>query len=178
MISAQSMHNVELAFQTAMRANLIRDSGDICDITSIEVGQTSKHSGCKPLLITISSFVFRLIVIFRIFDNPATRAYYLRVDGSQTLDDVFAEVANMCGGALNRSLAVNFRHLAMSTPCPLDSQCMAYLDDLRPQRVASYGISINDSVKLQATLCLCCSAPVEVADSAAIAEVGGELEMF
>ena len=173
------MHNVELAFHKAIRTNLVRDVGDICEIVAVQSGQGDKGTGHKLLLITISSFVFRLLVIFRISDNPATRAYYLRGDGAQGLDDVFAEVANMCGGMLNRQLASNFEHLAMSTPCTLSSQCMTFLDELRPQYVARVGVTINDSVQLQATLCMCCSRPIEVAAATAADEAEcGELELF
>jgi len=174
------MHNVELAFHTAIRKNLVRDAADSCEIVPVESDPSGKNAGHKLLLITISSFVFRLIVIFRIIDNPVTREYYLRVDAAQGLDEVFAEVANMCGGMLNRELSVNFPHLAMSTPYTLNGECLAFLGELRPQHVARFGITINDSVQLQATLCMCCSRPVEVAAATATADEAdcGELELF
>jgi hypothetical protein len=182
MISAHSMENVELAFHKAIRGNLVRDTGDGCEIAAVQSGPVGKDFAHKLLLITISSFVFRLIVIFRIIDNPATRAYYLRADRAQTLDEVFAEVANLCSGALNRELSVNFPHLAMSTPYTLSDECLAFLGELRPQHVARFGITINGSVQLQATLCMCCSRPVEVAAASAAADEAdariGELELF
>ncbi len=181
MISTQSMHNVEVAFHDAIRANLIREPGDTCEILSLEATDAGKDVGHKLLLITISSFVFRLIVIFRIVDNPATRAYYLRADAAQTLDQVFAELANMCGGSLNRALSTQFHHLAMSTPCTVNSQCAAFLADLRPQHVTRLKITINESVQLQVALCMCCSRPVEVAAATAATDGDtaiGELELF
>jgi len=181
-ISAQSMLNVEVAFHKAIRANLVREESDFCTIAPIEPDAPGTLQGHKLLLITISSFVFRVIVIFRIIDNPVTRAYYLTVNSPQTLDEVFAEVANMCGGRLNRELSVQFAHLAMSTPYALNSECMAFLDGLRPEYVARYGVTINDSVQLQATLCMCCSRPIEIAASTAAADEvdagAGELELF
>ena len=68
----------------------------------------------------------------------------------------------------------------MSTPCTLSSQCMTFLDELRPQLVARFGVTINDTVHLQATLLMCCSRPVEVAAGTAAAEEAncGELELF
>jgi hypothetical protein len=175
------MHNVELAFHKAIRGNLLREAGDSCEIGADPSGSAGQYSQAKLLLITISSFVFRLIVIFRIIDNPATRAYYLRVAAAQDLDEVFAEVANMCGGTLNRELSVQFAHLAMSTPYTLSGECMSFLSELRPQHVVRYGITINDSVQLQATLCMCCSRPIEVAAATAAADeidCVGELELF
>jgi len=181
-ISTHSLHNVELAFHKAIKANLVRETGDGCEIAAVEGAPVGKDSAHKVLLITISSFVFRLIVIFRIIDNPATRAYYLRADRTQTLDEVFAEVANLCSGALNRELSVNFPHLAMSTPNTLSDECLAFLGELRPQHIARFGITINESVQLQATLCMCCSRPVEVAEATAATDEAvcgnGELELF
>jgi len=180
-ISARSMQNLESAFHKAIKANLLREDDDSCEIASIESGSPDQYSERQLLLITISSFVFRLIVIFRIIDNPVTRAYYMRVNTTQQLDEVFAEVANMCGGSLSRELSYQFSHLAMSTPCVLNSQCMEFLDDLRPEYVARYGVTINDSVQLQATLCMCCSRPIEVAAPTGTDEAdtgAGELEFF
>jgi hypothetical protein len=180
-ITEQSQRNIEIAFHKAIRANLVREAGDICDITPVERGKLCEYPGDKLLLITLSSFVFRLMMIFRIVETPAIRAYYVPAAATQSLDEVFAEMANMCGGALNRELSDNFPHLAMSTPYTVSSQCIAFLSELKPQYVSSYLITINDAVQLQATLCLCCSAPIEVAVSGAATEVGdnsGEIELF
>jgi hypothetical protein len=183
MISEESMRNIDTAFHKVVRASLVRDAGDVCEIVTAERGVVGSYAGDKMLLITIASFVFRLIIIFRIAENPATRAYYVRGEGDQTLDEVFAETANMCVGALNRELSVNFPHLAMSTPHILSSKCIAFLGELKPQYISSHLITINDAVKLQATLCMCCSAPVEVAGRVAGNESEdesrvSELELF
>jgi hypothetical protein len=180
-ISAQSKQNIELAFLNAIRANLVREAGDVCDIAPAAIGKVGEHAAEKLLIVTLSSFVFRLLMIFRIAEAHAAAAYYIRVGSAQTLEEGFAEVANMCGGALNRELSANFPHLAMSTPSTVSAPCIAFLSELKPQYVASYQITINDAVKLQATLCLCCSAPIEIAAGAAVSEdehTVGELELF
>lgn len=183
MISEQSRRNLELAFHQALRVNLVRGTGDDCDIVPVDCERLGDHPGDKRLFLTLSSFVFRLLVIFRIVQTPATVAYYApgAAAQSQALDEVFAEVANMCGGALSRQLSGSFPHLAMSTPHAVSGRCMAFLGDLKPQYLASYLVSINHTVQIQATLCLCCSAPIEVALSAAATEAEqnvGELEFF
>jgi hypothetical protein len=183
-ITAQSKQNVEIAFHKAVRANLTREAGDVCDISPTAIGEIDEigdYSTEKLFFITLSSFVFRLVMIFRIAETQATLDYYIRVATAQTLEEVFAEVANMCGGMLNRELSASFPHLAMSTPCTVSGQCITMLDELKPQYVASYQITINDAVKIQSTLCLCCSTPVEFAASAAALEgedTVGELELF
>jgi hypothetical protein len=56
---------------------------------------------------------------------------------------------------------------------------VAFLGELQPHYQSSSAITINDTVRLQATLCMCCSAPVDFVASAPIAEpTAGELEMF
>ncbi len=181
MITEQSQRNLESAFHKAVRANLVREPSDVCDIVPAVIGPVSDRSAEKLLLITLSTFVFRLVMIFRIPETQATVDYYTQVGTAQTLEDVFAEVANMCGGTLSRALSMSFPHLAMSTPRSVSSQCIAFVSEMKPQYVASYRITINEAVQLQATLCLCGSAPVDVADSAVSAdedEAVGELEMF
>ena len=131
------------------------------------------------LVVTISSFVFRLLTLFQVGADAATRAYYVN-GAQQSLDEAFREFANMCCGALNRELSEQIPHLAMSIPYTLSSQCLAFLGDLRPSFLSSSAVTINDSVRLQVTLCMCCSAAVDfVASAAPVAETtAGELEMF
>jgi hypothetical protein len=180
-MSIQTKQNIEHAFHRAARAGLLRAPGDVCNIEPLERGKLGEQPAGNLLVITISSFVFRLLTIFRIAENPVNRAYYVRGSADRTLDEAFSEVANMCCGALNRELSGSFAHLAMSIPYALSGQCIAFLGELKPQYSPSYAITINDSVRLQVTLCMCCSAPVDVAASTAavaVAENGGELELF
>lgn len=131
------------------------------------------------LVVTISSFVFRLLTLFQVGADPATHAYYVST-AQQSLDEAFREFANMCCGAFNRELSEQIPHLAMSIPYTLSSQCLAFLGELRPSFLSSTAVTINDSVRLQVTLCMCCSAAVDFVASAApvVETTAGELEMF
>jgi hypothetical protein len=180
-ISNASHENIERAFYRAIRGNFLVDAGDDCRIELDAEEPDPRVTGQKVLVITLSSFVFRLLVIFRMVEDSPTRDYYLPKACVQTLDDILAEATNMCSGALSRELALNFPHLAMSTPSPLDCRCIGLLRELKPQRLASYRIIIKDSVTLGATLCLCCSAPIEVAsaaESSDLTQEQGALELF
>ena len=179
MLSEQSKLSIAAAFQRAAGAGLVRAPGDSCTIVPAQ----DRHVGAQPgenlLLITISSFVFRLLTIFHVADNPAARAYFVGGAAGQSLDEGFAEVANLCCGALNRELARHFSHLAMSIPYSLSRHCSAFLETLQPQYLSSYAVTINDSVQLQVTLCMCCQAPVDIAASTTgVEHAGGELEIF
>ncbi len=178
MLSEQTKQNIEQAFHRSLRASLMRSPDDVCAIAPATGPGPGGQPGQTLLVVTISSFVFRLLTLFQVGADPATREYYGNTTG-QSLDEAFREVANMCCGALNRELARQIPHLAMSIPYTLSSQCMAYLGELQPQFVSSSAVSINDSVQLHVTLCMCCSAAVDFVANTPVAEsTAGELEMF
>ncbi len=209
LLSEQTKQNIEQAFHRSLRASLTRTPEDVCAIVPAPTPGLSAQPlpGAKPalagqrgparqsspagepgsvgqpgeilLVVTISSFVFRLLTLFQVGADPATRAYYVSA-AQQSLDEAFREFANMCCGALNRELSEQIPHLAMSIPYTLSSQCLAFLGELRPSFLSSSAVTINDSVRLQVTLCMCCSAAVDfVASAAPVAETtAGELEMF
>jgi hypothetical protein len=179
MISEQSKLALAAAFQRAAGAGLVRSPGDGCIIVAAEGPLAATREGENLLLITISSFVFRLLTLFHIADVAAARAYFGYGAGGHDRDEGFSEVANLCCGALNRELARHFPHLAMSIPHTLSRHCSAFLAALQPQYLSHYAITLNDSVRLQVTLCMCCSGPVDLAADATAAEHGGgELELF
>jgi hypothetical protein len=143
-------------------------------VNTTRVGEPSRN----VLVITTSSFSFRLLTMFDVAATPEARAYF---GGEQDakIETTFAEIANLCCGALNRELSVHFPHLGMSIPYSLNAECLGCLDELKPEYVSRYAITVNGSVRVEATLCMCCSAPVEViARAEAVAETTGELELF
>jgi hypothetical protein len=179
LVSDQTKQSIAAAFRRAAEASLVRDSGDSCSVVTVD-----ERSGMPPLesdllLITISSWAFRLLTIFQVSESPMTRDYYIRGASDRTLDDAFGEFANLCCGAMNRELSVQFRQLAMSIPYKLSRPCIGFLDQLQPQYQSRFQITINESIQLQATICLCCQVPVEFATTGnGINHDGGELEMF
>ena len=209
LLSEQTKQNIEQAFHRSLRASLTRTPNDVCAIAPAPTPGLSAQPlpGAKPapagqrglaqqsspagepgsvgqpgeilLVVTISSFVFRLLTLFQVGGDPATRAYYVST-AQQSLDEAFREFANMCCGALNRELSEQIPHLAMSIPYTLSSQCLAFLGELRPSFLSSSAVTINDSVRLQVTLCMCCSAAVDFVASAepVVETTAGELEMF
>ena len=177
-LSEQTKQSIEQAFHRSLRASLTREPDDVCAIAPASGPATAGKPGEILLVVTISSFVFRLLTLFQIGADPATRAYYVGA-AQQSLDEAFREFANMCCGALNRELSEQIPHMAMSIPYTLSSQCLAFLGELRPSFQSSSTVTINDSVQLHVTLCMCCSAAVDFVVSAPAAETtSGELEMF
>jgi hypothetical protein len=178
LMSEQSRQALSDAFFSAARSGLLRSQEDALEIQSVPAASDSVDAGDTVLVITTSSFAFRLLIMFRVSATPETRAYY-GAGNEAGMQTAFAEIANLCCGALNRELARDFPHLGMSIPYFLSVRCMSCLDELKPDHVSHYGITVNGSVQMTATLCICCSAPVQISTRLhAAAETTGELELF
>ena len=162
-------------FERAARSTILRSQEDAWEITTGPATATVRN----PLMvITTSSFAFRLLTIFQVADNDANRAYFLPEGAAGTLQEGFAEVVNLCCGALSREISSVFPHVAMSAPSRLSAQCIEYLPQLKPEYISRFTISINGAVKVDITLCMCCSAAVDIPALAAVEQTSGELELF
>ena len=179
MLSAQTAKNLSDAFQRSVQTTLVRNAGDTCLIHPSGGPTPEKNAAAKLLMITLSSFSFRLVTVFRIPQEQRTRDYYT-AGAKNTLDEVFAEVANMCCGAFGRELSAQFKHLAMSVPYGLEAHCLDFLATLQPCFQASFDVTINDAARIWTTLCMCCRHPVEFTPAAAVetSHAGGELQLF
>jgi len=89
-------------FERCARASLLRSQDDLFEISS---APAASAAGGSLLIITTSSFAFRLLTIFHVDDNEANRGYFVPAGSGLSLQDSFAEVANLCCGALNREIA-------------------------------------------------------------------------
>jgi hypothetical protein len=183
MISKQAKSSIDYLFTEAARLSLVLHPDDACSIQAVarDASTTVRDAG-TVLVITCSSFLFRFVTLLRIGDNTETRAYYAQgATGEENAADALFEAANLCTGAINRGLSRHFPHVGMSTPYSLSGACLGHLEDLQPQHILSYEITIRQAVRLQATVCLCSYAPIDFSvnrtsgtDSAAT----GELEFF
>jgi hypothetical protein len=179
LVSDQTKRHIAEAFCRAAGTSLVRDSSHHCSVVASDDRRRAAPLETDLLLITISSWVFRLLTVFQVSESQVTREYYTGGGVERTLDEAFAEFANLCCGALNRELSQKFRHLAMSIPYKLSRPCIGYLEQLQPQYLSRFDITINESIQLQATVCMCCQVPVEfVSTEGGINHGGGELEMF
>jgi hypothetical protein len=179
LFSVQSKDCLDRAFQKAAKACLARSETDSCEIAQANAAASQAAGGERLVLVTISSFTFRLLVIFHLRESEQVREYFIGAGAGRTLEESFYEVANMCCGALNREIAHQYTHLAMSIPFTLAGPCIGYLHELRPQHVCDYLITLNSSIQVRVTLCMCCTVPFEMRSVELDDEpVGGELEMF
>jgi hypothetical protein len=183
MISEQARSSIDYLFTEAARSSLVLHPHDTCSIQPVvQEGRAVAGAPGPVLVITCSSFVFRFLTLLRLDDNTETRAYYAQ--GATAEDhsaDALFEAANLCTGAINRGLSRHFPHVGMSTPYLLSGACLSHLEDLQPQHILRYAITIRESVRLQAAVCLCSYAPIDFSVnrvSATDAATTGELELF
>lgn len=183
MITSQAKDSFERIFRKAAQARLPRDSGDTCEIAPLSEAGEGATKDTQVVVLTISSIVFRLLLILHFDENDSTRGYYLKEGDERPFQEAFLEICNLCCGAMNQELLRYFPDLGMSTPYVLSARCLGHLPALKPALkpglLSSYSVTLNSSVQLAATVCVCAHAPIDfVADTSAIEESSGELELF
>ncbi len=151
------------------------------------IAELNKIKEKKIVILTVSSYLFRAMVIIYFKPDAATRAYFNRnaaEDAPELTDAEFydrvAECGNVCCGAFNRGLGSHFPHVGMSTPNIIDKDCMRYVGLLGCELTKHYMITLEGSLTMYATLCVADYGTVDfhidpiVEDDANV----GELEMF
>jgi hypothetical protein len=178
-ITAHAKDSFERIFRKAAQARLPADSGDLCEITPIAEASAGASKDTQVVLLTISSIVFRLLLILHFDEDDNTRHYFLKDAEERPFQEAFLEICNLCCGAMNQELLRYFPDLGMSTPYVLNARCLPHLHELKPGLLSSYSVTLNGAVRLAATVCVCAHAPIDfVADTSVIEETSGELELF
>ena len=179
MISEQARRGVNLIFTRAAAINLAVAPTDRVEVVPLDGHGLTVPPEKNIMVLTIASYVFRLLTIFHVDTDSATEAYFTRSGAAGEFRDCFGEIGNRCCGAMNRELGRYFQHMGMSTPSMLESKCLPYLADLDPTYLAHHRIRINDALVLHATLCLCAYAPIDFhVDHEVAPETTVELELF
>lgn len=177
-ISDGAKQGIDRIFSRAASSSLALGGGDSVEVDPLPRGKLIEPPG-QLLVLTIANFSFKLLTIFHVEDNRATQQYFSKPEAGLGFADVFPEIGNLCCGAMNRELGGYFPHLGMSTPYPLDRQCLPFIDVLKPAYLAQHRIVINGDIVLHATLCLCAYAPVDFHYVASEPETAsGALELF
>lgn len=182
MISEQAQIGIDDIFKNAVTANITVSPDDTCKIEPMhDAEEICEH---EFSILTISSTSFRLMTLFYFNRDDATKKHFIRgsdnVDGDDhAFSDAFMEYCNICCGVMNRVLNKNYPYLGMSTPYVLLTPCLHFISSLEPGYVKHFRITINDSLILHATLCVCDYGSVDfTVDSDEAEESTGELELF
>lgn len=184
MISQHAKDGFDFLLQRAIRSSLAPAADDQCDVQPADGSGAIKTR--QAVMLTISSYLFRVMVFIHFSPDAATKAHFARIKGcepaeldDQTLLDVIMECGNICCGALNRDLGNYYPHVGMSTPCVLHRHCIEYIAHLKSGHTRHFGITINDALTLHASLAVCADADMDFqVDMTQAEESTGELEMF
>ncbi|MBS6362505.1 hypothetical protein [Burkholderia sp.] len=184
MISQDAKASFERIFFHAARTRLAAGNG-ICEIAPAAVAdepsgkqRNTRVRDADVAVLTISALPFRLLLTLTFRDDDATRDYFAATT-QQPLQEAFMEVANLCCGAMNQALIEYFPDLGMSTPYLLGAASIGYLRALAPAHLAAYDVTLGETVRVGATLCICANAPIDFhARDMTAMETGGELELF
>ena len=179
MISGNAKDSFDRIFRKAAQARLPLDSADTCEIAPLDEAGLGATKDTQVVVLTISSIVFRMLLILHFDETDDIRNYYLKEASERPFQEVFLEICNLCCGAMNQELLRYFPDLGMSTPYVLSARCLPHLRELKPAFLSSYSVTLNGSVQLAATVCVCAHAPIDfVADTSVVEETSGELELF
>ncbi len=183
MISQSAKDGFDTLLRQALRTGLVpadteAEMSVIDDIAAI--------SEKKMVVLTVSSYLFRLMVMFYFTPDAATKAHFARLNriapeemSDQVFMDAIAECGNLCCGILNRDLGRFFPHLGMSTPNVIDKNCAAYLQTLNVGHLRHLAVDMPQAPRFHITLCVSAYAEMDFAVSEEEADVGtGELELF
>ena len=189
MISAHARDSFERILHKAARTRLARSVSGACEIVPLSVRQhdappldvgvdlAARHA--NVVVFTISSIGFRMLLVLHFDEDDVTAAYFAGDDRDKPFREVFLELGNLCCGAINQELLNYFPDLGMSTPYVLSAHCVPHLTQLKPNLLSSWDITLDGSVRLAATLCVCAHAPLDFnADVSESEDSSGELELF
>ena len=179
MISESAKHSIDGAFSRAASACLALGEDDCVDVRPL-TGPAKPEAGHRNILVlTISSFLFRLVTVFHVTPESRILRYFGRGDEQRPFHETFGEIGNLCCGAMNRELGSHFPHLGMSTPHLLGGGGALHLDSLGASHTSRHLIPINGDMALMATLCLCAYAPLDFRiDAPSEPNSGGDIEFF
>ncbi|MDO9104965.1 MAG: hypothetical protein Q7U57_08385 [Methylovulum sp.] len=184
MISGQAKSSFDHLFEKSVMANIVASTDDSCEIQPI--GDPEEISEDEFVVLTISSPFFRVMACFHFSNDNSTVSHFAKrsnldaeaIDNS-AFRDAFLEFCNICCGTIQRDLHKHYQYLGMSTPYVLLKTCLSFISTLEPGYVRHYRITINHSLVLHATLCVCDYGVVDFeVDTSAAIEDTGELELF
>ena len=185
MISARARDSFDLLLAQALSENLVAARGGRCQVEPL-AGKGDLREA-EFVILTISSYLFRAMVLFHFNDNAATRAHFARLVNTspeamdrKAFEDAVAEFGNLCCGALNRELGRHFPHVGMSTPNLLEGSCILHLGALQAGYLRHYQVEVEGDTRFHATLCVCDYGDLDFrAERQRVVEAAvGELELF
>jgi hypothetical protein len=188
MISPNAIAGFENIFKACLKETLVVMPQDVCHVMAQNEAPAIQAS--KVVMLTSSSFVFRLIVLIYFDSDSKTKAHFARRSKNDVssfseteFTDAICESGNMCSGSMNRELGRFFPHIGLSTPNLLDKGCADQLHVLGDGHVQDFSIEINQVPLFHARLFVSDDTDLDFTFDAkpsneTAAVDSGELELF
>jgi len=183
MISQNAQRSLSEILQQGIRASLLASPLDPVEIEP--VADASGFSSTQIVVLSVSSYLFRLQVLIYFTPDTLTKAHFATINkiDLQNMDakafaDAISECGNICCGSLNRELVMQFPHVGMSTPNIIDRRCALYLGVLGSTYQQHFDISIPQGPRFHASLCISEFEDLDFDIQISETQSGGELEMF
>jgi hypothetical protein len=183
-ISNSARESFDHLLVQGIKNGLVNQDRDSCEVTVQDNLTNSVEQYLAAL--TISSYLFRLMVFIHFAADDPTREYIATSSSTNLSDmneklfmDAICERANMCCGSLSRDLSQFFPHIGMSTPNIIDRHCASHLHLLNLGHKRHFRVDVNDTAQFHVTLCVSTYDKLDfVVDKSAADAGSGELEMF
>jgi len=185
MLSQSAKDGFDTLLMQSLKSSLT-PSGEHSEVMVVSADEADAIADSQIVVLTVSSYLFRAMVMFYFTPNDDTRAHFARLNhldaetmNEQTFMDAIAEGGNLCCGILNRDLGNFFPHIGMSTPNVIDKHCASYLQKLNCEHVQHFAIEMPQSPRFFVSLCVSAYADIDFeVDANTVASETGELELF
>lgn len=190
LLSADAIGSLDWLFEQAIRDHCGQGPDDRCEIQiASDAGPQMDASTSELILANISSYSFRIVVLFNFGDDEATALRFAGLPASATvmarqpmLIDAYSELVNMICGAVNRGLRNEFRHVALSTPFVLESSCARFVSSLNCAHTRAIRVTVNGTAKINICIGICVARDTtldfRLHATQTQDETHGELELF
>lgn len=157
----------------------VQPSANVRNTEAAYAALSTRDRQDRQLLVSLGvcSFDYRLVLLFQVEDDAATRAFF---GGDEDALDQLGEFVNLVCGSLNRSLQRAYPSTGMSTPFSMSGTCFDHIQILRPDLSVTLGFLLGAKIRLRIAYALSLGRDFAFVESEPIEEVNsmGELELF
>lgn len=184
MISNRARSNFDQMLVLGIKASMGGASPESCEVEVVPDLTSIRET--NVVMLTVSSFLFRMSVLVYFSSDEATLNHFAAVNNISAADmsdqaflDAIRECGNICCGTLNRELARVYPHVAMSTPNIIERECVNHLESLNGGHLQHFRATPAGDKQFHVTLCVRDYADVDF-EWAMLEEAtaAGEMEFF
>lgn len=146
-ITASAQSGLAQLFSDSLAESFSATDG-VLDINSVK--DTNDINEEEFIMLTVSSYTFKIFALLHFTDNEETRQYVAEAlkTSAENLErnkfyDYLSELGNTFCGAFKRELGKYFPHTGMSTPNILESGCLSHMQDIDFEYETHYEIKIK-----------------------------------